>query len=111
MMRTGSVLAAILLSFPLLAGAQQTGVIAGVVRDTASRPVAGADITVRPGAHRTRSDSAGRFIVTGLGADNYVVRARKLGWAPTDFEVVLSNAGRADIKLVFDQRLPQLDTI
>lgn len=108
------VVAAILLALPSLAGAQQPavgGVITGVVHDTASRPVPGADITVRPGDHRTRSDSAGRFIVTGLGADHYTVRARKIGYAPTTFDVSLSNAGRVDIKLVFDQRLPMLDTI
>ena len=109
-----SIVVTILLAFPSLAGAQQPaagGVIAGVVRDSAARPVAGADIVVRPGDRRTRSDSGGRFIVTGLGADHFIVRARKLGYAPTQFDVSLSNAGRVDIQLVFDERLPMLDTI
>ena len=109
-----SLVAGILFTFASLAGAQQPatgGVIAGIVRDTGARPVAGADIVVRPGERRTRSDSAGRFIVAGLGADHYTVRARKLGYAPTTFDVSLSNAGRVDIQLVFDERLPMLDTI
>ena len=89
----------------------QNGVIAGVVRDTAARPVAGADVVVRPGDRRTRSDSAGRFIISGLGADHYTVRARKIGYAPTAYDVALSNAGRVDIQLVFDQRMPMLDTV
>ncbi|MEO8334318.1 MAG: carboxypeptidase-like regulatory domain-containing protein [bacterium] len=101
--------ALLLLSLPALAGAQ--GIIAGTVRDSADRPVAAADITVRPGDHRTVTDSAGKFIVTGLGADHYTVRARKIGWAPTTYDVSLSNAGRVDIKLVFDQNMPMLDTI
>ncbi|MEP7002383.1 MAG: carboxypeptidase-like regulatory domain-containing protein [bacterium] len=109
-----SLTAAILLAVPALASAQQAaigGVIAGIVRDTANRPVAAADIIIRPGGHRARSDSSGRFLVSGLDADNYTVRARKLGFAPTDFEVGLSKAGRADITLVFDQRMPMLDAI
>ena len=99
-----------LLALPSLASAQG-GTIAGVVRDSAARPIAGADITIRPGEHRTRSDSAGRFLVAGLGADHYAVRARKIGYAPTHFDVSLSSAGRADILLVFDERMPMLDTI
>ena len=109
-----SIVATTLLALPLFAGAQQPvtgGVIAGVVRDSAARPVAGADIVVRPGDRRTRSDSAGRFIVAGLGADHYILRVRRLGYAPTQFDVVLSSAGRVDIQLVFDERLPMLDTI
>ena len=103
-------LSALLLALPTLASAQG-GIIAGIVRDTAAHPVASADITIRPGDHRARTDSAGRFLVGGLGADHYTVRARKLGYAPTTFDVAPSNAGRADITLVFDQRMPMLDTI
>jgi hypothetical protein len=102
--------AALLLALPSF-GAAQEGAIAGTVRDTAARPVAGADITVRPGQHRARSDSAGKFVITGLGADHYTVRARKIGFAPTTNDVSLSNAGRVDISLVFDQTMPMLDTI
>jgi hypothetical protein len=102
--------AAFLLALPSLAAAQG-GIIAGTVRDTAARPVAGADISVRPGQHRARTDSAGKFIITGLGADHYTVRARKIGYAPTTYDVSLSNAGRVDISLVFDQTMPMLDTI
>jgi hypothetical protein len=102
--------AALVLALPRLASAQG-GTIAGIVRDTAARPVPGADIIIRPGDHRARSDSAGKFLVGGLGADHYTVRARKIGYAPTNFDVNLGNAGRADITLVFDQRMPMLDTI
>jgi hypothetical protein len=102
--------AALLLALPALASAQN-GVIAGIVRDTGNRPVAAADISVRPGQLRARTDSAGKFIITGLGADKYTVRARKIGYGPTTYDVNLSNAGRVDISLVFDQPMPMLDTI
>ncbi|MEO5816673.1 MAG: carboxypeptidase-like regulatory domain-containing protein [Gemmatimonadaceae bacterium] len=102
--------AVLLLALPTLASAQG-GIIAGTVRDTANRPVAAADISVRPGLLRTRTDSAGKFILTGLGADKYTVRARKIGYGPTTYDVDLSHAGRVDISLVFDQSMPMLDTI
>lgn len=104
-----ALIACLLATSPSLAAAQ--GIIAGIVRDTAARPVAGADVVVKPGEHRTRTDSAGRFIVTGLGADRYQVRARKLGFGPTTYDVDLSSAGRVDIAMVFDQPMPMLDTI
>jgi len=102
--------AAVLLAIPSLASAQG-GSIAGTVRDTASRPVANADIVAKPGERRARTDSAGKFILTGLGSDHYQIRARKIGYAPTTYDVALSNAGRVDINMVFDQPMPMLDTI
>ena len=114
-MRFGArVVAAMLLAFPPRIAAQQPapgGIITGVVRDTAARPLAGVDIIVRPGDRRTRTDSTGRFTVGGLSADDYTVRARKLGYAPTTFDVSLRKAGRADISLVFERGMPMLDTV
>ncbi len=105
--------ATLVFALAAVAGAQSSvgGVIAGVVHDADSRPVAGADIMIRPGDHRARSDSAGRFTIGGLGADRYFVRARKLGYGPTQFDVALSKGGRVEIRLVFDMHLPMLDTI
>ena len=106
--------AVMLLALPLRIAAQPPlpdGIITGVVRDTGSRPVPGADIIVRPGDRRTRTDSAGRFTVGGLAADDYAVRARRLGYAPTAREVSLRRGGRADITLVFERAMPMLDTI
>lgn len=96
------------------ATAQQTtagGTITGVVRDSAQRPVAGADVVARPGSHRTRTDSAGRFTFSDLGPDKYVVRARKLGFAPEEWDVALSKNGRADIQLILKHTMPTLDTV
>jgi hypothetical protein len=95
------------------AAAQSTsgGTITGIVRDTASRPVAGADVVAHPGSHRTTTDSAGRFTFSGLDADNYVVRARKLGYAPEEWDVKLAKSGHVDIQLRFTQRMPMLDTV
>ena len=48
------------------AGAQQTGgTITGAVRDTARRPVVGADVVAQPGSHRTRTDFTRHLPVRG----------------------------------------------
>ena len=85
--------------------------ITGIVRDTARLPVANVDVTARPGAHRARTDSAGRFTIGGLEAGRYVVVARKLGFAPANWEVNLGPEGRVDVQLSFDRPMPQLDTV
>jgi len=110
MMRvTSAVLLSLLLS--ATAGAQQGATITGTVRDSASRPVAGADVVALPGAHRARSDSAGKFTITGLDGGSYTVRARRLGFAPTETTVDISSNARLNIALTLDQRMPMLDTV
>ena len=56
------------------------GSIVGLVRDTAGRPLPGANVSLYPGDQRTQTDSSGRFAITGLGDNNYTVRARKIGY-------------------------------
>src|SRR5688500_15021684 len=93
-------------------GAQQVGAtITGVVRDADARPIAGALVTVKPSDRRTETDSAGRFQFTGLGADSYTVRARKIGYRPESWDVKLSKTGSADVKLELGAMPQFLDTI
>ena len=95
-------------------GAQQptTGAtVTGVVRDSAARPVANADVIARPGGRRTRSDSTGRFTLTGLDAGKYTIVGRKLGFTPANWDVSLSSSGKVDIQLVLEHRMPLLDTV
>jgi len=87
------------------------GTITGIVRDTAGVPVANVEVTARPGAYRARTDSAGRFTIDGLEAGRYVVVARKLGYAPVNWDVNVGPEGRVDVQLSFDRTRPQLDTV
>jgi hypothetical protein len=95
------------------AGAQQASgaTVTGVVRDSASRPVADADVIARPGGRRTRSDSAGRFVLTGLDGGKYTIVGRKLGYTPANWDVSLSSSGKIEIQLVLEHRMPMLDTV
>lgn len=91
--------------------AAQGGTITGTVRDSAQRPVASADVVAQPGAHRARTDSAGRFTFADLSPDKYTVRARKLGYVPEEWDVKLSKGGTTDVQLVLKHSMVRLDTI
>jgi hypothetical protein len=66
---------------------------------------------LHPGNQRTRTDSAGRFLFASLGPNSYTLRARKLGYAPTEFDVKLTGSAITDVQIVFDTPLPLLDTV
>jgi hypothetical protein len=108
-----AVLVALIAGAPAVRAQQPTtgATVTGIVRDSAARPVASADVIARPGGHRTRTDSAGRFVLSGLEAGKYTIVGRKLGYAPTNWDVSLSSSGKVDIQLVLDHRLPLLDTV
>ena len=92
------------------AGAGRGATIAGSVRDSLGTPISGADVVAQPGHYRTRSDSSGNFILTGLDDGSYTVAARKVGYAPERWDLKISKNGRLDIKFVLGRRV-QLDTI
>src|SRR6476620_4684290 len=97
-----------------LTGAQEQargGSISGLVRDSLLVPVARADIMLRPGGQRTRTDSAGRFAFNGVDPGNYTVVARKVGFIPETWDVKLTKSSRMDISIVLGRRLPTLDTV
>jgi len=87
------------------------GAITGIVRDTAGKPVPGANVSLHPGDRRTQTDSSGRFSLDGLGEDNYTVRARKFGYRPDSWDVKISSSGRADVKLALEFAPNLLDTV
>src|SRR5215211_3147726 len=67
------------LLLPLTVAAAQTGSISGTVTDSASLPLAGAQITVGGTASRAITDGDGRFIISGLAPAAYELRAQRLG--------------------------------
>jgi hypothetical protein len=90
--------------------AQRGGTILGTVRDSLAQPVPAADVVAHPGSYRTRSDSAGNFLLTGLDGGTYTVAARKVGYAPDRWDVTLKKSGRLELKFVLARRV-ELDTV
>jgi hypothetical protein len=100
----------VLLAMAPAASQTRGATITGVVLDSAARPIFGADVLLRPSNKRTTTDSAGKFIITGLDDGGYTVAARKLGYAPDRWDVKLSKNGKIDLKLVLGRAL-KLDTV
>jgi len=93
------------------AAAQPGGAITGVVRDSADHPMPEADVVLIPAKRRARTDSLGRFEFRSLDDGQYVVRARRVGYLPTEWSVKLSQAGHVNVSLVLGPRVAMLDTM
>ena len=93
------------------ADAQGTATIRGVVRDSLRRPMPNADVIVVPGTARTRTDSTGQFIFGSLEPGKYTIRARRVGYGPTEWSVDISNAGNTEVQLTLGAKLSLLDTV
>jgi hypothetical protein len=106
--------AAAFLGVPLFAGAtmaQSGGAVTGVVRDSMDRPMPEADVVLIPAKRRARTDSLGRFEFRSLDDGQYVVRARRIGYLPTEWSVKLSKAGHVNVTLVLGPHVAMLDTM
>jgi hypothetical protein len=76
----------------------QAAAIAGSVRDAAGRVVAAAEILI-DGELRARSDSLGRFVVTGLPAGEVELLVRRFGHAPADVRLRLAAGTRRNLRV------------
>jgi hypothetical protein len=86
------------------------GMFTGTVRDSAAKPIAGADVYTIPGRRSVRTDSAGRYTIAGLENDAYTVTARKIGFAPEVWEARLNAAGTVTLDFTLRRRT-DLDTV
>ena len=87
---TGALLA-VLCAVPLRAQQTSATVRGQVVDDGTKQPIAGAQVSVAGRAALTGSD--GRYVITGVRAGSDVVRARRIGYAPSEQAVtILGNA-------------------
>lgn len=69
--------------------APASGVLSGILIDDDNRPVPLATVTVAGTSVTVRSDSAGAWRMTHLFPGTYVVRAQRLGYAPSETTIAL----------------------
>jgi hypothetical protein len=84
---------------PVLAAAQSSAVLAGVVRDSSGRPIPGVEVRMVGFDAETRTNDSGGFRMSGLPLGRATVSVRRMGFGPTTTEVRL-RSGRTD-SLVF----------
>jgi hypothetical protein len=84
---------------PDVVGAQKPSV-AGVVRDTAGRPIALAEVNV--GAQSTRTDSVGYFYLSVSERDSVTVDIRRIGFQRLTFTLSASEAVGNNLDIVLN---------
>ena len=92
----------ILLLMPLGAAAQRRGVVAGVVTDTAGRPIAYARVTIVGTDRNTAAAQDGRYLLADIPTGAYKIRALFIGYRPTERDsvrVVADDTTRLDFQL------------
>lgn len=79
--------------------AQAVGSIDGIVLDSARLPLAGVEIVVDGTPLRAATNEKGEFRMGGIPLGTAVVRARRLGFTPSQARVEVSEAGPATVSL------------
>jgi len=92
---------------PLLTG---TATVTGVVRDPSGHPLSEAQVRVREAAGVARTDSAGRFTLTGQPAGSQVLETRRVGYLLSLVPVEL-RSGKSVDAVVSLTRIVNLDSI
>lgn len=85
--------------------------VTGIVTDSARVPLEGADVFLRPSGRRVRTDSTGRYFLSGLDKGGYQVTARKLGYQAMQVDMSLSKNGRLEQNFILAATVTRLDTI
>jgi len=107
-------LAVVLLARPV--DAQGTGTISGRVTDsTAQQPLAGADVVIVGDAgaplRGSRTDAAGRFVITNAPAGAQRVRVRFVGYSPKELSLTVREGQTTVMDFGLTPRSMQLDQV
>jgi hypothetical protein len=101
-------LALLVLGIPALASAQS---VRGIVRDSAGRPVAEADVIVRSADVRTRTDSSGRFTLSRVRGGRYELLVRKIDFRPYAQSFSLRDGATLSLDVRLDRLPPLLEAV
>ena len=82
---------------PLLA--QQLGVITGTVTDSSGVPVLGAELAIEGAPGHAFTDDAGAFRLNGVPLGTHILSARRLGFAPFQVGVQVSDGSDATVAI------------
>jgi outer membrane receptor protein involved in Fe transport len=89
-----------------------TGAVTGRVKDTANgSPIPGATVTVDGARRSALTDAAGRYRVTGLSPNTYIVRARYIGYKPASASVTVEAGEDATADFVLQKSAQELDQV
>lgn len=85
--------------------------IAGVVVDSAGEPVPEAVVSLVGAGRTTMTTAEGSFVFRRLADGDYVVRVRRLGWAPGTYHLRLEKEDERQVTLRLHRLARTLDTV
>ena len=102
---------AVALSLLLASVLRAQGTISGVVLDAAGHPIRDADVMILGDKARGRTDSTGRFTISNVDKGFYHVRARRIGFLPSEVTTDLSKNGKVELTFELKVRPAILDSV
>lgn len=91
--------------------AQSPGAVTGSVTDSAGLPLVGAEVMLDETALRALTDERGEFRIVGAPAGPVVLRARRLGFLPSQTRVEVPASGAATVSLRLRPVAAMLDPV
>jgi len=91
--------------------AQTTGTISGRVTATQGQPIAGAQVSVAGTTRGASTDQQGHYTITSVPVGAQRVRARMLGYTPSDLPVTVSAGGTATADFQLQQSALQVGAV
>jgi hypothetical protein len=91
--------------------AAQSGVIRGVITDSAGRPIRGVEVLALKTDRAGRTDAQGLYTITRVPWGQTVVMARLLGYRPAEQAVTVGDSGEATLNLTLGTAIQIIDTV
>jgi TonB family protein len=91
--------------------AQETGSIAGVVRDSSGAPVASAEVTLLRTTLRATSDGAGAFRLLGVTPGEATLRVRRIGYRAREVAVSVTAGAASSLTVTLGRLAQELEPV
>src|SRR5262245_29459270 len=96
---------------PSIAQPARSASLVGWIKDSSGPPGSQADVAISAQRVNTRTDSAGRFMLTALEPGNATIRIRRLGFDPQTFDFVLQASRTDSVSVTLDQSARVLEAM
>lgn len=103
--------ASALLSTAALAQRDTTAIVRGTVTDSGGRPIEAVELTATTIGRAVRTDSAGRFAITGIFPGKNRLLIRRLGWKALDTSVVVAVKAPLQLHVVLTRLAQNLEAV
>src|SRR4051812_21016628 len=108
------VISSFLIALPLFGGrlaAQGAGSVQGTVIGAAQQPLEGASVAIVGGRAAGRTTAAGRYMLAGVPAGTYTLRAQSIGYAVVNKQVTVTAGQSVTVDFALEQVALALDQI